>query len=194
MDALPLAGTVVLLRDGATPEALILTRPARGSFAGAWVVPGGLVEPADRAPEESGQDAARTAAARECFEEVGLLPVGLVPLSRWIPPAQAPKRVGTWFFLAADPGGTVVPSPDEVVDSAWISPADALQRHADGDIELYPPTWVTLHDLLAFGDADAALAAAGAARLYATQIEGTTFRWEGLRLETRELPWTLTGE
>jgi hypothetical protein len=53
---------------------------------------------------------------------------------------------------------------------------------------------VTLHHLLAFGDADAALAEAGAARLYATQIEGTTFRWEGLRLETRELPWTLTGE
>ncbi|MGF6821505.1 8-oxo-dGTP pyrophosphatase MutT (NUDIX family) [Microbacterium sp. ZKA21] len=206
MDALPLAGTVVLLRDGATPEALILKRPTRGSFAGAWVFPGGLVEPADRAPEESGQDAARAAAARECFEEIGLLPVGLVPLSRWIPPAQAPKRVGTWFFLAADPGGTVVPSPDEVVDWAWISPADALQRHADGDIELYPPTWVTLHELLRFRSTDEALTAASDAPTYATRLlPGDVFCWIGdaqhpdggdgvHRLETAQRPWRYRRE
>ncbi|HWV49634.1 MAG TPA: NUDIX hydrolase [Microbacterium sp.] len=206
MDALPLAGTVVLLRDGPPLEALILKRPARGSFAGAWVFPGGLVEPADRVGAASGQDAARTAAARECFEEIGLHPVDLVPLSRWIPPAQAPKRVGTWFFLAADPGGTVVPSPDEVVEWAWISPEEALQRHADGVIELYPPTWVTLHELRRFRSVEEALAVASDAPTYATRLlPGDVFCWIGdaqhpdgdagvHRLETAQRPWRYRRE
>ncbi|WP_460799633.1 NUDIX hydrolase [Microbacterium sp. GXF0217] len=206
MDELPLAGTVVLLRDAETLEALILKRPARGSFAGAWVFPGGLVEPADRTPGGSGQDAARIAAVRECSEEVGLRPAGLVTLSRWIPPAQAPKRVGTWFFLAADPGGTVTPSPDEVVNWRWVSPSDALQRHADGDIDLFPPTWVTLHELRRFGSVDEALAAASEAPTYATRmLPGDVFCWIGdaqhpdggagvHRLETAQRPWRYRRE
>ncbi|WP_243224913.1 NUDIX domain-containing protein [Microbacterium sp. CIAB417] len=201
-DGLPLAGTVVLVRDGAaTVEVLILRRPARGSFADAWVFPGGLVEDGDRTEGGTGQDAARAAAARECAEEVGLHPVDLVPLSRWIPPAQAPKRVGTWFFLAADPGGAVVPSPDEVVDWRWIGPVEALERHAAGDIELFPPTWVTLHGLVGYASAAEALAAASDAPTFATRLlPGDVFCWAGdarhpdggegvHRLETAVRPW-----
>ena len=46
LDDLPVAGTAVLLRP--TPEGfavLLMRRPDRGSFAGAWVFPGGKVEP-----------------------------------------------------------------------------------------------------------------------------------------------------
>lgn len=202
VDELPLAGTVVLLRDrGDAPEVLILRRPSRGSFAGAWVFPGGLVEDGDRATGASGQDAARIAAARECFEEVGLRPTGLVALSRWIPPAQAPKRVGTWFFAAADPGGDIVPSPAEVVDWRWISPLDALDRHAAGEIELFPPTWVTLHELSRYRSTAEALAAASDAPTFATRLlPGDVFCWIGdaqhpdggsgvHRLETARRPW-----
>ncbi|MFB7250299.1 NUDIX domain-containing protein [Microbacterium sp. NPDC056234] len=207
VDQLPLAGTVVLLRDrAASLEVLILRRPVRGSFAGAWVFPGGLVEDVDRASSISGQDAARSAAARECCEEVGLRPVGLVTLSRWIPPTQAPKRVGTWFFLALDPGGDIVPSPDEVVEWCWISPVDALARHAVGEIELFPPTWVTLHGLSRFDSADAAVTAASDAPTYATRLlPGDVFCWVGdaqhpdggagvHRLETAERPWRYRRE
>ena len=202
VDELPLAGTVVLLRDSeATPEVLILRRPSRGSFAGAWVFPGGLVEDVDRVSAASGQDAARNAAARECFEEVGLRPTELVALSRWIPPTQAPKRVGTWFFLAADPGGEVVPSPAEVIEWRWVSPVDALERHAAGEIELFPPTWVTLHELSGYRSAAGALAAASDAPTYATRLlPGDVFCWIGdaqhpdggagvHRLETAARPW-----
>ena len=45
---LPLAGTVVVLRDGALgAEVLLMRRPDRGSFAGGWAFPGGKVEAAD---------------------------------------------------------------------------------------------------------------------------------------------------
>ena len=68
---LPVAGTAVILRDAPQGvEALLLRRPDRGSFAGAWVFPGGMVDPGDRvtgAPEQedAGRAAVRETAARE---------------------------------------------------------------------------------------------------------------------------------
>ena len=60
------AATVVLLRDSPEgPEVLLLERPRhRGSFAGAWVFPGGGVDPEDRLPTdaEASVDGAATAA------------------------------------------------------------------------------------------------------------------------------------
>jgi 8-oxo-dGTP pyrophosphatase MutT (NUDIX family) len=85
------AATVVLARDGADGlEVLLLLRAERGDFnSGAWVFPGGLVDPGDRAArpcdgltdEEasrrlslpSGGQAFYRAAIRECFEEAGIL-------------------------------------------------------------------------------------------------------------------------
>ncbi|WP_166791232.1 NUDIX hydrolase [Cryobacterium sp. Hh7] len=67
---LGVAATVVLLRDGAEgPEVLLLERPRhRGSFAGAWVFPGGGVDPEDRLLTDvaaSGGSAATAAAGTE---------------------------------------------------------------------------------------------------------------------------------
>lgn len=199
-EELPVAGTVVLVRNGEHSvgangvEVLLMRRPDRGSFAGAWVFPGGRVEEIDRMPGARELDDARRAAIRETFEEVGLVVGELVALSCWTPPAGIPRRIRTWFFLARSEAGSVRAAADEVVEHAWITPADALKRHAAGEWTLFPPTWVTLHGLLDAGDAEAALADAGPARAYATQIDGTTFHWDGLRLETRELPWTLAVE
>ncbi|HWU46512.1 MAG TPA: NUDIX hydrolase [Humibacter sp.] len=150
------AATAVLLRDGARgAEVLLLERPHdRGSFAGAWVFPGGVVEESDAAPAPAGTDpelaAAAVAAARETFEETGLVVAEgeLVPTACWIPPQGVAKRLRTWFFLARAPQGDILLSPQESVAFCWLRPADALSRHAEGVLRLFPPTWVTLHGLI----------------------------------------------
>lgn len=193
-DDLPVAGTTVLLRDGAEGlEVLLMRRPERGSFADAWVFPGGRVEDGDRlAGAEEVEDACR-AAVRETFEEVGIVVSDLAVLSCWHPPAETARRIRTWFFVAADPGGEILASADEVVDAAWIRPDDALARHASGEWTLFPPTWVTLRGLGDFGDVASALAAAGEPRVFRTVMSrteaGPVFSWDGDRLEAATLPW-----
>ena len=187
------AATVVLLRDipGETSvEVLLLERPHSGTFAGAWVFPGGRVDPEDLVAGDSAADAGEVplgsardvgrpawrgvapergaalarAALRETFEETGLAldPWVLVPLSHWIPPLGAPKRLRTWFFLAGHPGGDVRLNPGEHVGFEWLTPEEALERHAGGDVVLAPPTWITLHGLLGAGSVREALEVRGA--------------------------------
>lgn len=192
--SLPVAGTVVLLR-AADPgfEVLLMRRPDRGSFAGAWVFPGGKVEPADRRDGDEEVEDARRAAIRETFEEVGVVVEELVAFSQWHPPVEAPTRIRTWFFLAAAPSTDPSPSEDEVAEIAWVRPAEALARHGAGEGMLYPPTWMTLHQLSAFTDVPSALASGGAVQLFQTRVLGSgaaqAFAWEQGRLEAGELPW-----
>lgn len=200
-------GTVVLLRDGVDRlETLLIRRPDRGSFAGAWVFPGGVVEDDDLAPDESELQIASRAAARECEEEVGLRPSSLRPLSCWVPPAEAPKRVRTWFFLAEAPEGELRPAPDEVLDAQWISPAVALSSHGAGEIVLFPPTWVTLDALVDTATVEDALVSASVPELYTTHLVGNgMFAWRGdaehpeggagrHRLDTSAVPWQYMRE
>ncbi|GEB64592.1 hypothetical protein SAT01_20400 [Sinomonas atrocyanea] len=169
------AATVVVVRDAeAGLEVLLLERPVAGSFGGAWAFPGGRVDPEDSHPDDPEEHAVhdeafsaapaavRRAAVRETREETGLLLAEshLVELSRWVPPARAPKRLTTWFFLARDPGGEMLLSADEHVDSAWLRPAVALERHAAGEMVLFPPTWLTLHGLAGAGSVEDALGSA----------------------------------
>jgi recombination protein RecT len=78
------AATVLLLRDTVQGLEILMTRrSAQASFApGAYVFPGGMLEPADQdahawADRRAAQDDARLtqaiAAIRECFEELGVL-------------------------------------------------------------------------------------------------------------------------
>lgn len=161
------AATVVLLRDGeAGLEVLLLERPDRGAFAGAWVFPGGALERVDvdgddLTPDDPVEEerAARRAAVRETYEETALTldPSSLVQLSRWYPPREAPKRFRTWFYASRDPGGDVTLQADEAVDHRWIRPADALAEHEANRLTLFPPTWVTLAELAGDTDVEAAL-------------------------------------
>lgn len=165
------AATVVLLRDApAGLQVLLLERPRhRGSFAGAWVFPGGVVDPSDAAEPTENDDAevaaARRAGVRETAEETGLVlaPEELVRLSCWVPPPEAPRRWKTEFFVAAAPAGNIRLSPEEHVDAVWLSPAEALRRSTEGTMDLVPPTWVTLHGLLDRKNVAEALAGAAAA-------------------------------
>ncbi|GGI43727.1 8-oxo-dGTP pyrophosphatase MutT (NUDIX family) [Agromyces flavus] len=155
------AATVVLLRDGiGGVEVLLGLRPDRGSFAGAWVFPGGAVDAEDAAGEAiDSSAAARRAAVRETAEEVGLSidPEALVEFAVWSPPEGVPKRLRTRFYATRAPEADPVPSEAELVATEWLRPTDALDRHAAGGMTLFPPTWVTLHGLRDATSSDAVL-------------------------------------
>ncbi|MCC2033479.1 NUDIX hydrolase [Microbacterium allomyrinae] len=215
---IPVAATVVLVRDGADgPEVLLIERPDRGSFAGAWVFPGGKLDAADReSDEESEQLVAIRAGVRETFEETGLvLDEGqLTTLSCWDPPPGLALRIRTWFFLAPAVEGDLVLSVDEAVAAEWVRPADVVARHGRGERTLYPPTWVTLHALAVHADAAAMLAAARVAGIERFETvarrggEGPVLLWQDdaaydpetaaetsgsrHRLEIGALPWIYT--
>src|ERR687889_2722979 len=77
------AASVMLLRGGAAAlEVLLLRRTASARFMpGAWVFPGGALDPGD------GDAGHRAAAVREGAEEGGVEvpdPGALVPFSRWV--------------------------------------------------------------------------------------------------------------
>jgi 8-oxo-dGTP pyrophosphatase MutT (NUDIX family) len=158
------AATVVLARDADEGlEVLMLRRNSRGAFGGMWVFPGGKVDPEDVDPanEDDEVATARRAAVREAAEEAGLAvdAAGLVTFSHWLPPPQAPRRFSTWFFLGRAPSaGSVEIDGSEIHDHSWLRPADALARRDAGQIELAPPTWVTLWRLAAVPDVAAAVA------------------------------------
>jgi 8-oxo-dGTP pyrophosphatase MutT (NUDIX family) len=152
-DRLLKAATVVLLRGEQrhTPagepgvECLMVRKTEGQAFGGLWVFPGGRVEETDG----SDIDGARRAAVREAAEETGLLldPGTLVPMTYWVPPADAPRRYLTWFFLAPlhDATAPVLIDGGEIGEHVWTTPAAALDAHARSEITLLPPTWVTLH-------------------------------------------------
>ena len=181
------AATVVLLRDGERGvEVLLAERPRdRGSFAGAWVFPGGAVDDADAlGGSVDTEDAARRAAVRETLEEIGLQldRYDLVPFSHWTPPKNSPKQLRTTFFAVRVPDGEITPAPDEVMAVEWMRPVDALDRHAAGAMPLWPPTWVTLHGLQRARSVDEALAElrSGDVKPYVGRVsdDGRTILWQ----------------
>jgi 8-oxo-dGTP pyrophosphatase MutT (NUDIX family) len=163
------AATVVVVRaamDGL--EVLLLQRSDVGPFGGMWVFPGGRVDDDD--PGEDELERARHAAVREAAEEVGLSVSheSLVVWSHWTPPAIAPKRYTTWFFVAPWTGHDIAVDGHEIVDHRWLSPLDAI---ASG-LPLAPPTIVTLHELHDAGSLDA-LRARQAPPAYVTRLART---------------------
>ncbi len=146
------AATVVLLRDGdGGLEVLLARRSSKLAFhGGAWVFPGGRIDPDDfgEAPDDLLR-AARQAAAREAKEEAGVDvdPDGLIHLSNWTTPEGSPKRFATWFFAGPVQGGDEAADGSEMDALQWFRPVEALAAHAAGEIELAPPQYVTLLDL-----------------------------------------------
>lgn len=212
------AATAVVLRASPEgPEVLMVERPSRSSsFAGAWVFPGGKVDPEDSTGFsglglQAEMEAARRAAVREVREETGLqlAPADLVPSAAWEPPAEAPRRFRTWFFLAPAPQAEVVLNEGELIGFQWLSPRDILRRHKAGTMHLVPPTWVTLHSLLDFATVEEALGAARTrepesytSRILTSEGEGKVIAWAGdelyvpagkpgdrHRLDMHSLPW-----
>ncbi|HEY3772626.1 MAG TPA: NUDIX hydrolase [Solirubrobacteraceae bacterium] len=157
-----LAATVLLLRGGNDGlEVLLVRRTPRARFmAGAWVFPGGAVDPGDGA----GQAGLRAAAIREVREEAGV-ELGpdpeLVTFSNWITPAEVRIRFDTWFYLTAMPADQE-PEVDgrEVVDARWLRPSDALAAAAAGEMSIVFPTVKHLERIAGYGSAAELLAVA----------------------------------
>jgi 8-oxo-dGTP pyrophosphatase MutT (NUDIX family) len=163
------AATVVLLRDGSPAcEVLLVRRNARLSFhGGAWVFPGGRIDAQDLAAAGTQADlarAARHAAVREAYEETSLKVCAddLVLFSRWVTPPNIAKRFDTWFFAGLAGADDVHVDGGEIEEHSWMCPSAALSAHAAGQIELPPPTFVTLTQLVAACAAAETLAALAA--------------------------------
>lgn len=220
-----LAATVILVRDGeGGVEVFMEERHIRSDFVGgAYVFPGGAVDPDDRVPEElcagrtdrsasqllgieHGGLAYFVAAIRECFEEAGVLlaydrsgalldfgdaaqearfrewrdrlnasSATLLDLARaeglrlatdrihywghWITPEGQPRRYDTRFFLAEAPANQTATHDDwELTASAWVAPAEALERARRHEWMIIFPTLWNLRELARFERAAAASA------------------------------------
>lgn len=150
------AATVVLVRSGRTgPETLLVKRnPGLAFYGGAYVFPGGRVDPADVAAsggdDPFGAEAGRLAAARELTEEtrLAIAPDELETWAHWTTSAGNPRRFATWFFIgAASDARMVVVDGGEIHAFDWVTPQIALERCLAKEIELAPPTWLTLRQL-----------------------------------------------
>jgi len=159
-----LAATVILLRGGAERLEVLMVRrnPEARFMGGAWVFPGGSVDGADG----EGQAGLKAAAVRELSEETGIeLPAGaeLVAFARWITPESVKTRFDTWFYLAPAPAG-IEPQVDgaEIVDAIWLSPVQALERQAAGQLVMVFPTIKQLQQLAGFASSQSLLSHARA--------------------------------
>ncbi|MBV1876185.1 MAG: NUDIX hydrolase [Pseudomonadales bacterium] len=156
------AATVILLRDtdAGQVEVLMLQKNKSITFGGMWVFPGGKIDEADYPVDKDIEIAAKNAAIRETEEESGLKVSGddFVLFAHWTPPASAPKRFATWFFAAAAQSDDAVTiDGGEILNHRWINPQEALDHHAAGEIDLAPPTWITLYQLSLFNTSAALL-------------------------------------
>jgi 8-oxo-dGTP pyrophosphatase MutT (NUDIX family) len=142
-----------------------VSRSTRSADAAAEAL-AGMVESRDAA-------AIHVAAVRELHEEVGILladgspnptvdPFGgssarlrtdlLVPIAHWTTPAFMPRRFSTWFFVADLPPESVLSfATDEVAGHRWLTPSDALEAMAAGEIEMWIPTVSVLERLIEAG-------------------------------------------
>ncbi len=186
------AATVILGRNRANGlEVLMLRRNSKIAFGGAWVFPGGRVDDDD--PGHDDLSRARSAAIRESAEETGLeivdRPLGV--WSYWVPPPMSAmvvqgkkRRFGTWFFVGHAPDHPVRIDMGEIHEHRWLRPVDALKLHREGEIELIPPTWITLHELNKHDTIEAAVTSAThetPPRFVTYPIPGdpTILAWEG---------------
>lgn len=187
------AATVLLLRDGPETgqlEVLMLRRNSRIAFGGAWVFPGGRVDDHEFI-EGDGLGSARQAAVREVHEETGLhiRTHHLETWSYWVPPKMpsAPtrgprRRFSTWFFATPAPDGSVAIDHGEIHEDRWYRPADALADHRGRQIELVPPTWVTLTQLSVHRSVAEAMA-------WAASSDPEEFRTRPIGGEPRTIAW-----
>ena len=161
------AATVVVLRDGDDGvETLMLRKNSKIAFGGMWVFPGGKIDNDDEVLDANGKPdelaTAAAAAVREAAEEasVAVDPADLVWFAHWVPPPVMPKRFATFFFAARhdEPTSKVLIDDGEITEHEWMRPVDAMARRDGGEIELAPPTWMTLHRLSGFTTIAGALA------------------------------------
>ncbi len=108
-----------------------------------------------------------------CREERLLLAVDRVHyFAHWITPEGAPRRYDTRFFVAAAPAGQAsAHDAGETIADLWTTPAEALERHRLGEIEVIFPTIRNLQAIGRFATTAELLAAAEAASAHVPTVE-----------------------
>jgi 8-oxo-dGTP pyrophosphatase MutT (NUDIX family) len=88
----------------------------------------------------------------------------LVWVAHWITPkGESPRRFDTRFYLVPAPAGqTSTHDDNETIASLWVSPREALERQAAGELTMMPPTIASLEFIARFDDVEAAMEAARA--------------------------------
>ncbi|MDT0476714.1 NUDIX hydrolase [Streptomyces sp. DSM 41014] len=83
--------------------------------------------------------------------------------TRWITPEFESRRYDTFFFVAALPPGQRTRNASTEADrTVWIRPEEAAAGYERGELLMMPPTIATLRQLIPYGCAADALAAAPA--------------------------------
>ena len=192
------AATVIVLRDSDDgPEVLMLKRDRDLRFAGGmWVFPGGRIddddwqapEPSSTEPDAAIEAAARRAAVREAMEEAGIAVIepSLRRWSHWTPPQFSDHRFTTAFFVAPadDASAEIIVDDGEIREHRWATPAQVVSMRDTGEIELAPPTFITLRQLMQHAEVASVLDAA-------TQREqARTIEHFATRVVTHDGGWT----
>ncbi len=104
----------------------------------------------------------RVAAGELAFDELCRMHGLTLALDRlayfghWITPMGAPRRFDTRFFIAVAPEGqSASHDNNETIAHAWMRPADVLERHRAGQIDLMFATTSTVEMLAQFAGTDA---------------------------------------
>lgn len=71
--------------------------------------------------------------------------------ARWVTPEAEPKRFDARFFVAVAPSDQEAAHDQaETTEGVWLSAAQIIEQHKQGQIFLAPPTFRTLENLLPF--------------------------------------------
>jgi len=106
----------------------------------------------------AGESAVLEAMCRE--EEIQLDADQLAYVSHWITPVGQPRRYNTRFFVArVPPDQEALHDGFETIESAWIRPEDALDRYADGKLNLISPTFKNLEAIAGYTSTESLLEA-----------------------------------
>ncbi|MFH8339249.1 NUDIX hydrolase [Streptomyces sp. AM6-12] len=115
--------------------------------------------------------------------------------ARWITPEFEARRYDTWFFAAVLPEGQRTRNASTEADrTVWMRPAEAAAGYDRGELLMMPPTIAALRELLPYGTAAEALAAAAARDL--TPVQATArlrdgeivLSWPGHEEFTKHVP------
>ena len=96
---------------------------------------------------------AREVAFRDLIaaRDLHLLAKDLAFFAHWVTPVGPPRRYDTRFFMVEAPAEQIASHDgEETVSSLWVTPAQALERHYRGELEMIFPTIRTLEELATF--------------------------------------------
>jgi 8-oxo-dGTP pyrophosphatase MutT (NUDIX family) len=85
----------------------------------------------------------------------------LRPWAHWITPELEPRRYDTRFFVAALPPSQVTRDVGGEADATmWLTPAEAIDLYERGELDMLPPTIITLRELAEYASTSEVLSAA----------------------------------